>query len=1508
MDLRREAIQQHIIQAENNVVDIEELLLIARQLLEEKTERKAIHTFLDLGHISSVNNILAENNLVDTWLDLLIKLIDKSQYSFGHLFYNRSRRYKHKKLFHELQDGKLTSYTYENIWEEILQTAGALTAIEKSYNDEIRVGILTPNCLRGAIIDLTCLSFHFQVVPIPANAAKKDIDYIINHSGITHLFIHNDLNNELHDILHSHVTIINLNKKGWQHFIKQSHNSDPLEVLKRISRVQMEDVATIMYTSGTTGEPKGITFTQRNMIIKRFARALALSKLGSDDTFLSYLPLYHTFGRFLELQGSIFWGAAYAFAEDSSYDTLRKNFITIKPSVFISVPKRWSQLYETIQSLAEDHLDDDRIVRKAIKKVTGGKLKWGLSAAGYLDPDIFQFFQSNDVHLLSGYGMTEATGGITMTSPDEYTVDSVGQKLPGIDLRISEDGELLLKGPYISAHYYADPLIPSTDSGWFHTGDIFHEQDGHYYIKDRKKEIYKNAAGQTLTPQKIENMLSEFDAIHTAFLVGDNKNFNTVLIYLDEEYLNAHIPGRESLKIRSAISALIQSVNGFLAPFERIINFAVIPRNFSVDHDELTQKGTFKRKNILANWADIIEPMYAPNQVNIESKGKVLSFPNWLLKEMNIVAHDISWSGRYLTIESLNRKCRCQWRDDTLILGKFEYTVSNDNLILENLLLDPGLWLGNSSLVIFFGEVVFQLIHYKQSSDIKIQSRKSSQPVLSDNFHPELNGSASIEDLHTGTILLIQDQKTGLDIFKQVFEQKDIELKKIGIGLLINMLDDAELKFSRAIFNTLIPNLQKDQFIFSLKLLFERHQHDKKLRSFSIDESQLKVHHVEDIIDELRNYRSQPATTSSDHVYIRKLMNIAVSLAHLHPAQYTLIRNELTCWKLLSNTEALSQTAANCILSMTKQFKEMIGEVDVMSVDPETGQEYSWPDILEFDTVIDRDEQAYILKKIQSIPIAREAIFILSGYKLLHLEHIQKKGIWITPIKTNMPINQYRILTTMRDGNAYNFILYHLPEANADDINQMSDWQIVKSTGLNTLRVTNDFLCAYPDSGIIVSDYDTRANVDSYLRLHEHELNNPKLRDRWDMRWLHFGWSGLQGYINHWALTHFQYSITNPVMTNVIISEYDNATNVRINHSFFQDPVKSNLAFIITLYNELIIATEEKFSGLTHVLNWEIVFTCILQAAGKEEGLEILNQIANEVETKDTPGLTHAQILEYISEVKAYGYIPKPVIFAALRFQRWMDLNPKATIEARCDILQELYNDYRLDTIYTHHPEVRLRYFLLTCFVDHESLIAQRLFELSAQLHNHEITTSALESHIHALANGPECSFEDAYFLTRLIYQHIGSTDYAELITSATGQRKLDLAVNVTNKDGKVFTIRPPFKPKEIANFHDLLLSYDLPARFGEEHDFLIMFTANKTQAGGVFWKMIDDHTAHLEKIAVHKKYARSGLGDLLMKEMMQRIKKSGATHLTVGFMKTEFFQRFGFKADELFAGLVTEL
>ena len=283
-----------------------------------------------------------------------------------------------------------------------------------------------------------------------------------------------------------------------------------------------------MYTSGTTDNPKGIQFSQLNIVSKRFARALALPDIGPKDGFLCYLPLYHTFGRWFEMVGALFWGATYTFTENTSFKTLLRDFKLAKPSIFISIPKRWIQIQEHIVSSISLERSTDEEIRSTTNLITGGKLKWGLSAAGFLDPDIFKFFNENKISLLSGYGMTEATGGITMTPPEDYIANSVGKSLPGINLKLAKDNELLMQGDYVTRGYYKDDIEGSFIDSWFHTGDIFNYKKDHYFIVDRKKEIYKNSRGQTISPQKIENLFQDFEAIKSVFLVGDGKEFNTL--------------------------------------------------------------------------------------------------------------------------------------------------------------------------------------------------------------------------------------------------------------------------------------------------------------------------------------------------------------------------------------------------------------------------------------------------------------------------------------------------------------------------------------------------------------------------------------------------------------------------------------------------------------------------------------------------------------------------------------------------------------------------------------------------------------------------------------------------------------------------------------------------------------------------------------------------------------------------------------------------------------------
>lgn len=430
---------------------------------------------------------------------------------------------------------------------------------------------------------------------------------------------------------------------------------DALE--QRRQRIQPDQTATLIYTSGTTGEPKGVMLSHRNFL-SNVQACLEAIPIGSTDLLLSFLPLSHVFERMAGWYLPLAAGASVAYAE--SMDTIPANMAEVHPTIMLGVPRFFEKLHARIHEhvqrapaarrrLAEwalragrawasrqttgQHLSlglllqrwlANQLVFKRLQGRLGGRLRFFVSGGAPLSKEIGEFFYSIGVTILEGYGLTETSPVIAVNRLSCPRFGSVGQLIPGVEVRIAQDGEILTRGPHIMQGYYHKPEATASAivDGWFHTGDIGHvDQDGHLFITDRKKDLIKTAGGKFISPQKLENLFVSDPYISQAFVYGDRRPYCVALIVPKWESLQRYAQEQEiaagsaqELVQHEQVCAFyrdrIQAAQQGLAPFEHVKKIALLDQEFSQTAGELTPTLKAKRNIIAQRHAPLLESLY----------------------------------------------------------------------------------------------------------------------------------------------------------------------------------------------------------------------------------------------------------------------------------------------------------------------------------------------------------------------------------------------------------------------------------------------------------------------------------------------------------------------------------------------------------------------------------------------------------------------------------------------------------------------------------------------------------------------------------------------------------------------------------------------------------------------------------------------------------------------------------------------------------------------------------
>jgi len=554
--------------------------------------------------------------------------------------------------------------TWRGYRDAVRQTARALVATGVKPGQG--VVILAFNRPEWYVANLAAIAVGARPAGIYTNSTPEQCRYVTEHAEAAVAFVENrDALDRLQGAggrpngLAAVVLMDGAPEPGvlaWNDFLARGDASHDAEVERRTAAAKADDVATLIYTSGTTGTPKGVMLTQRNLAFIA-EKAQEILPVGAGDRIISYLPLSHIAEQVVSHLLSLATGACVHFAE--SLEKLPENLREVRPHIFLGVPRVWEKIQAGIQAAGAQASPLRRRIAAWAKAVglTGGYAdqegrprpwSYGLAerlvfskvrarlgfdearmlvvSAAPIAKETLDYFQSLGLPIMEVYGMSECTGPTTMSVPKRYRLGRAGFAIPGTELRIAEDGEILMRGPHVFKGYYKneEATRETLDAeGWIHSGDVGEiDEDGFLRVTDRKKELLITSGGKNIAPQHLEGKLKQIAAVSQAVAVGDRRPYVVALLTIDPtrvaaEAERAKSPARtpeEAARcpvFKAYVEAQVEELNKGLARYETIKKIALLSKELSVETGELTPTLKLKRRVILERHRETIQALYA---------------------------------------------------------------------------------------------------------------------------------------------------------------------------------------------------------------------------------------------------------------------------------------------------------------------------------------------------------------------------------------------------------------------------------------------------------------------------------------------------------------------------------------------------------------------------------------------------------------------------------------------------------------------------------------------------------------------------------------------------------------------------------------------------------------------------------------------------------------------------------------------------------------------------------
>ncbi|NIM52373.1 MAG: AMP-binding protein [Gemmatimonadales bacterium] len=593
--------------------------------------------------------------------------------TLNELFFAAVERFSSKRAALRYKDGDVwRDITHQEVARRVHHVAVGL--IELGIRPGERVAILSENRPEWAVTDFACLTAGFADVPIYPTLPAAQIAYLLNDSGARAIFVENSLQYDkvaaIRDEVSAteHVIAFDVQEGmegpgviSFQELVQRGAAAEDKHPNYRKDALSAKggDLATLIYTSGTTGPPKGVMLTHYNFC-SNVVSALKVLSVGPDDSALSLLPLSHSFERMAGHYTMFHAGVTINYAE--SIEQVPANLQEVKPTVVLSVPRLFEKIYARVlenamaggalkrriffwarrnaerwadRTLAGQPIPAvlafkkklaDRLVFSKLRARTGGRVRFFVSGGAPLNPEIAKFFYAAGLAIQEGYGLTETSPVIAVNAIENLRIGTVGRPIPGVEVKIAPDGEIICRGPNVMQGYYNKPEATQEaidEQGWFHTGDIGDlDDDGFLKITDRKKDLIVTAGGKKVAPQPIENMIKTNKYVLNAVMVGDKRKFPALLVVPNLEALSKWA-GERNLSVDQPSAFLSQpdvvakmerEVMGSLrdlASFEMPKKMTLLEQDFTIENGELTPTLKVKRRVVEDKYRDKIEALYA---------------------------------------------------------------------------------------------------------------------------------------------------------------------------------------------------------------------------------------------------------------------------------------------------------------------------------------------------------------------------------------------------------------------------------------------------------------------------------------------------------------------------------------------------------------------------------------------------------------------------------------------------------------------------------------------------------------------------------------------------------------------------------------------------------------------------------------------------------------------------------------------------------------------------------